>query len=672
MNIRKNNSLRAVSRAAVAVIIVVIIIIAAAGGYFALSQQKGTTTTSSSSSSSSSATQTTTSTSSTGSATQTTSTGSTSSSSSSTTTSSASSQNVPNPGKIVYETSNQPSSVDPALWSDAGSATIQFNVYETLMQYQGNVSSQVVPWLASNYTVSSDGLTYTVNLRQGITFQDGSPFNATAVVFSFNRVILMDSSSSNVWILVGSQAPGLINGSFGYSHNFGSGAATYNQSQVNAYMSSNGVVAGANPYQVVFHLGYADASFPYLLALTVASIVSPDYVISHWTAPTDGHGYITGVSAGETDHFMNSHMSGTGPYQLKSWDNTTGDVVLTANTNYWGSPGKTGVAKVGEVDLNFVQSDSARVLDLKSGAADISDIPTSDNFAFIDKTTWLSTHQVKVTASGVSVYGPFPQLNIEYIGMVYKIYNPDGSLSSFQPFENKNFRLAIADAVNVTDIVQNAASGFGVQANSPVPPGLGGYNSSVPIYYNYNLNNSMGNLTLAAKALGFNSSNPKTLTMVYAIGDSTGQAVSTALANTINNMQQGITIQVAPEPIGQFLGGVVAKTIPMFVLQYLADYPETTDFLSAFGSATSNVGFFVGYNDTHVTSLINQQASESNATLRAQLINQAEIAMNQDVPYVWLYYPSIFGETGQMFRSYVSGFQFNAAYSGLYFYELSK
>ena len=268
--------------------------------------------------------------------------------------------------------------------------------------------------------------------------------------------------------------------------------------------------------------------------------------------------------------------------------------------------------------------------------------------------------------------GPFPQLNIEYIGMNYAIHNPDGSLASFQPYQNKNFRLTMADAVNISDILYNAASGFGVKANSPVPPGLGGYNASVPVYYNYNLSDAQGNLTLAGKALGFNSSKPQTLTMVYAIGDSTGQAVSTELATNINNMGLGITINVSPEPISQFLGGVVARTIPMFVLQYFADYPETTDFLSAFGSATSNVGFFVGYNDTQVTSLINQQAGENNATLRAQLINQAEVAMNLDIPYIWLYYPSIFGQTGQMFRSWISGFQFNAAYSGPYFYELTK
>ena len=321
-------------------------------------------------------------------------------------TSSSTSIAVQNPGKIVYETSNLLSSLDPAYYSDSGSQTVQFNVYENLLQYEGNSTKIVYPWLAQNYIVSSDGLTYTFNLRQGIKFQDGTPFNASAVVFSINRAVLTDSSSSTLGLLVGTQAPGIINGSYDYSATYGKGSPTYNQSQVNAFISSNGVVVGSNPYQVIFHLGYADASFPYLLPLSVAEIVSPSYTISHWTQPTNGHGYITGVTAGSQDPFLNDHMSGTGPFQLQSWDQTTGDVVLVANQNYWGSPSGQGIAKVSEVDINFVQSDSARVLDLKSGAADISDIATSDIFAFMNKTAWQTSQQVVPTTPGVSIYGP--------------------------------------------------------------------------------------------------------------------------------------------------------------------------------------------------------------------------------------------------------------------------
>jgi peptide/nickel transport system substrate-binding protein len=514
-------------------------------------------------------------------------------------------------------------------------------------------------------------MTYIVNLRQGITFQDGTAFNASAVVFSIDRAILTDSAGATTGLIVGTQAPGIINGSYEFSATYGKGASTYNQSQVNAFINSNGVVVGANPYQVIFHLGYADASFPYLLPLSVCEILSPSYVISHWTAPTDGHGYITGVTAGEEDMYMNTHMSGTGPYQLKSYDTTTGDVVLVANQQYWGSPSGMGVASVPEVDINFVASDSARVLDLKSGASDISDISTSDIFAFLNKSAWQTSHTVVPLSSDITVYGPNPELNMYYIAWNYKILNPDGSVASFQPFRNKNFRLAMADAINASDILYNAANGLGILANEVVPYGMHGYNASVPLYYNYNLTDSMGNLTIAAQALGFNSSNPQSVSIVYAIGDTVGQAEATELATNINNMNLGITINVIPQTENQYVSGIVGGFTPMEAISFSLDYADATDYLSSFSSAL-DIGLFVSYNNTAYLNLVNEQAATTNATLRLQLISQAELLLNQDVGYVFLYYPSVFGETGQMFRSWISGFVFNAAFPGPDFYQMSK
>ena len=259
-----------ISRVASVAIVVIVLIIIVIGGYAALNLGSSKT------SSSSSSIQTTSSTSS-----------SIASSITSSTSSVTSSQSVQNPGRIVYETSNLLSSLDPEAYSDSGSQTVQFNVYENLLRYVGSSTKTVSPWLASNYTVSPDGLTYTFNLRQGITFQDGTPFNASAVVFSINRAILTDSSSSIVGLIVGTQAPGIINGSYYYSATSGVGSSNYTQAQVNAFINSHGVVVGSNPYQVIFHLGYADASFPYLLPLQICEIVSPSYVISHWSKPTD-------------------------------------------------------------------------------------------------------------------------------------------------------------------------------------------------------------------------------------------------------------------------------------------------------------------------------------------------------------------------------------------------
>jgi hypothetical protein len=70
--------------------------------------------------------------------------------------------------------------------------------------------------------------------------------------------------------------------------------------------------------------------------------------------------------------------------------------------------------------------------------------------------------------------------------------------------------------------------------------------------------------------------------------------------------------------------------------------------------------------------VIRARARQLNQTLRSQEINQAELLMNKDLTYVWIDYPSVFGESDQVFRSSVTAFQFNAAYPRLYFYELAK
>ena len=54
-------------------------------------------------------------------------------------------------------------------------------------------AGEVEPALAESYIVSDDGLEYTFKLREGVEFPDGTPFNADAVVFSFERIEAIDA-----------------------------------------------------------------------------------------------------------------------------------------------------------------------------------------------------------------------------------------------------------------------------------------------------------------------------------------------------------------------------------------------------------------------------------------------------------------------------------------------
>lgn len=78
-------------------------------------------------------------------------------------------------------------SLDPHNLSDTLSGTAVSTMYEGLFTYNDDMTLR--PTLATGYTISEDGLVYTIPIRQGINFQDGTPLNAAAVKYNFDRVM---------------------------------------------------------------------------------------------------------------------------------------------------------------------------------------------------------------------------------------------------------------------------------------------------------------------------------------------------------------------------------------------------------------------------------------------------------------------------------------------------
>jgi len=76
--------------------------------------------------------------------------------------------------------------LDPADVTDGESITVMNNIFEGLVRYKSG-STEVEPCLATSWDTSSDGLVWTFHLRKNVKFQDGTPFNADAVVFSYER-----------------------------------------------------------------------------------------------------------------------------------------------------------------------------------------------------------------------------------------------------------------------------------------------------------------------------------------------------------------------------------------------------------------------------------------------------------------------------------------------------
>src|SRR5690606_24326246 len=89
-------------------------------------------------------------------------------------------------GTLIAGMQTDPVGLDPHITNATSTRNMLENVYDTLVMFDSSL--QIVPALAESWTVSEDGLTWTFDLRDGVTFHDGDLLQASDVVFSINRI----------------------------------------------------------------------------------------------------------------------------------------------------------------------------------------------------------------------------------------------------------------------------------------------------------------------------------------------------------------------------------------------------------------------------------------------------------------------------------------------------
>jgi peptide/nickel transport system substrate-binding protein len=98
------------------------------------------------------------------------------------------------PGTLYVALEAEPPELDPNLSSAYVDRQVMASLYDKLVDI--DQEGEIVPMLAKSYEVSDDGLVYTFELREGIEFHDGTPFNAEAVKFNLDRYQEEDSVRS--------------------------------------------------------------------------------------------------------------------------------------------------------------------------------------------------------------------------------------------------------------------------------------------------------------------------------------------------------------------------------------------------------------------------------------------------------------------------------------------
>jgi peptide/nickel transport system substrate-binding protein len=576
---------------------------------------------------------------------------------------------------LVWDIAAGPQYLDPPMGTAAqANVMVVQNIYERLVWYDG-AEMQPVPWLANSWGVEDDGRRYIFKLRQGIKFHDGSEFDANAVKFSFDRAVLLDDPTGiGSFFPTGTAAPGILKGAWEFSKAFGVGKE-YSQAAVDTYLAV-GAVKVIDPLTVEFNLAQPYAAFISDIATFMGSIVSPSYVMAHWTKPKDpDRGYIRGVTAGQRDDWMLYHACGTGPYILDTFDKATANVVLKANPTYWGGPAGKIKPKLQTVIVRATLDQATRLLDLKSGTVDLADITTATVFDVIDKKKWLDGGKIESVIPGVSVPGPYPWLTIYFAKMNARIKNPDGTLADFQPFADVRVRKAFAAAIDTADIRRNVFNGFAEPISWGLTPAQFGFDPNVKTAYAFDLAATKALLLAAGKDVGFGPDKPKDMVIIYNASAPWQGYIATHVAANINRLEVGLRLDVKALSFTEYVNSWRSQLTGFSIHSSFSLTADPNSWLSAFGTGAGFWARTSSYDNKEADALYTAQFQTLNPERRTKLISRMMQLVNDDVMWVWIGAATAYGQptfNPNVLRSSVKGFYYNPTYQGFYFAALSK
>lgn len=237
-------------------------------------------------------------------------------------------------GTLVYVKNNPPATLDPAKSTESESTIPCDNMYDGLVQLKLGTTG-TAPGLARSWDISGDGLIYTFRLRQGVEFHDGAPFNADAVLFSFNR----QRDPKHPY------------------HGTGDDFEYWKALGMDQIIKD---IRAADDSTVVFELQESNATFLYILSMQFTNIVSPA-ALKKWGS-----------------EFW-KHPTGTGPFVLSEWAED-GTLTLTANEQYW-----DGRPYLDRLVFKTVPLEDDRVKQLIKGEIDMTECGSPDHIRELEK-----------------------------------------------------------------------------------------------------------------------------------------------------------------------------------------------------------------------------------------------------------------------------------------------
>jgi peptide/nickel transport system substrate-binding protein len=484
---------------------------------------------------------------------------------------------------IIGTTDSVETCLDPARAYDFFGWEIIQSLGCPLVEYQAG-TDQIIPSLATSWAVSSDGLQWTFNLRQGINFDNGSAFTADSVKYTFDRNIeIADPDGPFVGI--------------------GYGDIIQN-------------VTVVSPYVVQFNLKIPFAAFLSLMASQASCIVDPQY------APMAGASWnVSDVVVYKAGDPRGSNPMGLGPYTLKSWVRTAGkdsEIQLQANPNYWNASG--GYPKTTNINIKMYADQSSLALAIQSGDVDVAFRQLSST----DITSMQSNPNLKVW-TGTGAF-------IQYFCMQEK----------YAPFNDSIVRLAIASAINRTALVQTVFQGQADELYCMIPIGMFGHTESFQSFGapNYTLTQQL------LSALGYNANNKLTFDLWYETSGHYPSSAQQALVLKDSLEASGvITVNLQSLDWAAYRTARTEETMQAYIMGWYPDYIDPDDYIYPFVQSSGGSWLHINYNSSAMDQLVAWARGNTSETIRQGLYSQINDYIVADCPLIPLYQSSAYAVT---------------------------
>lgn len=504
--------------------------------------------------------------------------------------------------------------LDPLSVEDHYSAEAVGPIFEGLVEYEYlKRPHQLKPLLAESMPeVSADGLTYTFKIKKGVVFQDDGAFKdgkgrelkATDFVYSFLRLADPKVASPMFWVFDG------------HIVGLNEWRNAQKEKATSDYSAPVEGVKAVDDYTLQIKLKDKYPQLLYVLAMPCGAVIAREAVEKYGK------------------EFANKPV-GTGPYHLVEWMRGS-KLVYEKNKTYhketFPSEGEADDAKKGlladagkvlpladRLELLILTESQPRWLNFLNGTLDLIEVPKDNYDGAVDRASGELKEEFKKKNVRLA---QTPELDVTYI-----------SFNMEDPFIAKagpKFRQAISMASNQRKTVDIFYNGRGVMAQSPIPPGIAGYD---PTFVNpYATHNVEAAKKLLAEA-GFPGGKGVPV-LTYEIGDGAdSRQMAEKLQAELRDV--GIELRVNINRFAELIEKLNTKKAQIWGISWRGDYPDVENFLQLlYGPNKAPSPNAANYDNPEYNKLFEQMRGMTDSPERRKIIHKMQEIFVRDLPWV--------------------------------------